>query len=218
MANRPEVAAQMKRREELWRLEREQRKAEERGSSGQPDHFKCPVCSVVMRGPDHRPIALSPCGHSVCESCLSEDQQATGRKKCCLCRAAFDRQAVNFALLSAIEGSPDNPADVQSGFADNLALAQSRLALFVSDLTTKRQQEQSVAATLETEVRVMNAIDEELAFVQEQHRLQHAKVELLRSKKEAIEAEVEKLRALVEPLQSKVNKLELLVAGSAPPS
>jgi chromosome segregation ATPase len=126
-----------------------------------------------------------------------------------------ERSAVNFALLQLIEGAPDS--ETAEDFPQSLALAQSRLELLTAQLETLGQQAKATQAKLETEVRVMTVIDEEYAFVQEQHRLQHAKVDELRAESARIQEEVEKVSVVVGPLKNEVAKLKLLVEGSKSP-
>jgi hypothetical protein len=217
MANRRDaIIAQARRREELWRLEQRQETGDDVEVGAMLEEYNCPICYEVMGRPDRRPMTLFPCGHSVCEQCLGEYIRQTGRNKCCLCNTAFQSQAVNSALLQLIEGAAHTK--VEPDYAQSLKLAQARLALLIEQMKSFQLRSKTVKSSLDTEMRVMAVLDDELKFVQEQHRQQTVKVSSLKSENVSIDAELKKLQSLIEPLITEVTKLKLLAEGSQRPA
>jgi chromosome segregation ATPase len=108
-------------------------------------------------------------------------------------------------------GKPQVPRDFQR----ELNLAQSRLELLSQQFRTNRERSQKLKATLQTETRVMNVLDDELRFVQEQHGLQRAKVESLTAEDVRLDSERDQLKSVLDPLLIEVQKLKLLIEGSS---
>jgi chromosome segregation ATPase len=106
---------------------------------------------------------------------------------------------------------------VELNFDRALKAAQARLALLIEQLTQYQRQSKAVKANLRTERRVMEALDEELRTLQQQHRQQHTAVAALEAEDERIDAELLKLKGVVDPLVTEVTKLKLLVEGAQLP-
>ncbi|XP_031569406.1 kinesin-like protein KIN-7M, chloroplastic [Actinia tenebrosa] len=58
----------------------------------------CPVCNSLMSGSRHTPMALIPCGHTLCQVCLRDC------KKCPTCQSRISSSAVNTVLQQIIAG------------------------------------------------------------------------------------------------------------------
>jgi hypothetical protein len=214
-----EIIAKSKLKQSLWMLQQRQENMGESSSPPErPEEFSCPVCYDQMCRPDHTPITLFPCGHSVCESCLKGYVRQSGRQSCCVCRHSYSSTAVNFALLQLIENSARPKTTASPDFADSLRLAQARLALLLEQMRDCQARSRAVKSTLETETRVLNVLDDELRFVQERHAEQKTKVGDLRAENESLDHELGKLKSVVDPLLIEVQKLKLLVEGSTLPS
>ena len=56
----------------------------------------CPVCNSLMSGLRHTPMALIPCGHTLCQVCLRDC------KKCPTCQSRVSSSAVNTVLQQII--------------------------------------------------------------------------------------------------------------------
>ena len=69
--------------------------------------FNCPACGNSMVSDNRKPIALSPCGHSVCSICLTQDT-----KYCPVCKKLISQKATNFSLLQIGETMNEKHSDI----------------------------------------------------------------------------------------------------------
>jgi hypothetical protein len=211
-----EVVASLKRKHDLWSLQRKQADEDVGDANLLPDEYNCPICYEVMDDHLRRPMTLFPCGHSICESCLDSYIRQSGGWKCCLCNTPFQSKAINVGLVHALEGSrrPKTSTD----YVQPLKNAQARLAILLEQLKSCQLRSKTVKSNVETEKRVMTVLDDELKFVQQQHQQQKAKVSSLESEDAQLDTELVKLKTLIEPLVTEFTKLKLLAEGSQRPA
>ena len=73
----------------------EQQYAHDDSESGIASHL-CPLCEKLMTGTGHTPMAAIPCGHTYCQTCLSDC------KKCPTCQTVVRSTAVNTIMQAII--------------------------------------------------------------------------------------------------------------------
>jgi len=49
----------------------------------------CPICYELMLPPEHAPMLLFPCGHTLCSSCLIKHMEVAQKTTCPCCRVAI---------------------------------------------------------------------------------------------------------------------------------
>jgi hypothetical protein len=72
------------------------RKTDKREENQEMSTHVCSVCNSLMSGKRHRPMALIPCGHTLCQMCLRDC------KKCPTCQSRVNSSAVNTVLQQII--------------------------------------------------------------------------------------------------------------------
>ena len=153
------IIAQQKRKKALWMLSQQQENMDEGPDDTTPEEFMCPICYEEMLPPKRRPMMLFPCGHSLCEDCLTR-QQATGRKKCPVCSTPFSSAAVNFSLKNAAEARGKAPGPQATDFAKDLVNAKARLSLLLGQLRENEARSKDVKGNLDTEQKVLDVLDQ----------------------------------------------------------
>jgi hypothetical protein len=208
-----DIIARSKAKQALWKIQEQQEARGEDDVALHPEGFDCPICYEQMQPPNRRPITLFPCGHSVCEQCLASYERSSGQKKCSVCSGQYQKTAVNFAMLSIIEnaGPPRGP---QRDFAQELSLAKARLELLSGEYRRTCDAGKRLKGQLDTEMRVMNVLDDELRFVQEQHRQQREKVDQMKGDEAQAQRSQDELKGIIDPLLIEIEKLKLLAEGT----
>jgi chromosome segregation ATPase len=116
-------------------------------------------------------------------------------------------------MLSLIENAgASQPAPRH--FGEELALAQARLELLSGEYKRAVAAGKKIKGQMQTEMRVMNVLDDELRFVQEQHRKQREKVDQMKEEAERSQRNQDQLKSVIEPLLVEVEKLKLLAQGT----
>ncbi|CAJ0922350.1 unnamed protein product, partial [Mesorhabditis belari] len=92
-------------------------------------NFTCPICFDDYDQSSHKPMIISECGHTLCQTCVNR------LVECPECRAPIQRVIVNFAFKNAIEER--ELQDVQVNQLKTLILAQKHMVL-VSGLPEKK--------------------------------------------------------------------------------
>ncbi|XP_071802897.1 uncharacterized protein [Asterias amurensis] len=101
--------------------------SEEGRSSVQSGH-KCSKCKQFMVAPDHTPIILIPCGHTLCEACAED------RIKCPTCRTRVTSTTINSTLQQVISAGAVNSQLASIKSKGELTSHQSYTPLNKSDL------------------------------------------------------------------------------------
>jgi hypothetical protein len=116
-------------------------------------------------------------------------------------------------MLSIIENSAPQRGP-QRDFTHELSLAKSRLELLSGEYRRSVDSGKRLKGQLETEMRVMNVLDDELRFVQEQHRQQREKVDQMKCEEGQLQRSQDELKGIIDPLLIEIEKLKLLVDGT----
>lgn len=209
----------------------------------------CPICMNLMvdgrensgDGVDRVPLLLSPCGHSLCRSCVGKMVKKTS---CPYCRAKIEHQAVNRPLAEMIARFGDG-GGVAKRLREGTSLSRSTnlnselcTPLEVSDLrnasstTTESNSRYQLelnaftarAAVLEQELctveREVEDSASDLFSLKEVERIAEENAQIFHSKWIVAKGELEEVRAQVNSMEKKVKegerKKELLLRTLEP--
>ncbi|CAJ0928155.1 unnamed protein product, partial [Mesorhabditis belari] len=166
-------------------------------------NFSCPICFDDYDQSSHKPMIISECGHTLCQTCVNR------LVECAECRAPIQRVIVNFAFKNAIE-----ERDVQVNQLKNLIFAQenekktteetikllqneleTKMALLVAETLDKKVSHESIQERQKAQFEIEN-LKKQLAQIKEKAKLET-------EKKTKNQASVEKHMVLVSGLPEK---------------
>ena len=199
-------------KQEMWRksAEAEQKKNksqnslfEEKNEFSVVKGTQCPVCLTSMTTDGKKPITISPCGHTVCSSCLKEKD-----KYCPVCRNLISQRAVNYSLLQIAETFNDN-GNFTPDYKKELESVQDQ----ISELLVKLEDNKQTRKDMQEQERVAKAVIEHLE--NEMHKL-GIKEKILKEKLDEAQKETNKaedefngLKEVIENLKITSKKQEL---------
>lgn len=213
-----QIRKQQEKQWSLWMLEKQQ---EDDGEAPPtevvelPEELCCPICYEEYCRPNRKPVTLFPCGHSICESCLKQFEKSTTHHKCCICNSSYSKTATNFQLLQIIDNAKtlgvakNNPSN-SIDYSKELQIATARLQLLSDQLKGVKSRSKSLESEINTQQLVLDHLEAELQFVQEQHSAQKQKVYQLNQEQALLIDEEQQLRNIITPLLTEVEKLKLL--------
>ncbi|KAH0792152.1 anther-specific proline-rich protein APG-like [Histomonas meleagridis] len=182
-----------------------------------PDDYICPVCYEVMKPPNHMPLILFPCGHTLCKTCIQAYQQNSGRKKCCLCNQEFKYTAVNFNLLHIIENKEQQPVQQQIPIVDNgkkLTEKRNQLNLCFEQSAEFARQINITKEKIRSETEILDSLKDDLKTLKEKIKSQKALIEELNKTKKSFEEKEMQLEENIEKLTAKILNLEESANGA----
>ena len=168
---------------------------------GSMTNHQCPICYELMRGLEHQPTLVFPCGHTFCRLCLSKIRKHRGI--CPLCRQRISSQAPNVSLAQVIDGFAERQCRLESGEA-------SHVLPLTSDSTPRSYERQYL--DLEFRCDVLNGEWREARVERMRLGEQYETAEKVRT---CLEGEVEVARKRLEVAQENVRQAQALLDVSA---
>ena len=165
-------------------------------NSNSSSQMNCPVCGTQMVGEGIKPIALSPCGHTVCSICAGKDV-----KYCPICKHLISQKATNYSLQQIGETLNEKHLDIPD-YKRQYDDVETR----IQELFDKLEKNEEKRKELLEQERVANAVIEHLDS--EIHTLK-IKENILKEQLEAAKIETQKEKENYDDLNEIVQRLRL---------
>ena len=87
-----------------------------------PITMSCCICLEIYRRNTNPPLTCNPCGHGVCEPCLSQWRRSSSsnRHTCPQCRSAIRSTIMNRDLMDIIESNSDLSNNLDNSSTNNM--------------------------------------------------------------------------------------------------
>ena len=163
-------------------------------NSNSTSKIECAICGKPMTEDGRKPIAISPCGHTVCSFCLEKSA-----KYCPICNKLISQKATNFSVQQIAETLSEKHVDTPD-YKKQFAQVELRMQELFDKLESNKQQRESFMEQERVAKAVIEHLDSEL------HTLR-IKKDLLKEQLEDAQNETKKEQEVYDDLNEIVQKL-----------
>lgn len=205
------IYEQNKLKQRIWQKEMKAELAETEEKTVEPkdlpDDFNCPICCEPMNTTEHTPITLSPCGHTICQTCVESYQKTISKQRCPFCSQPYKYKAINHSIIGIADSISDETDEID--FKRMLNMAENKLEALLSSYDLCKSRIEQTEKALAVARAVMGEMEGDLAEAEKRHRATKEKLEAAQIESEKAVIEEQRLEEIVTILRREHARLSL---------